>query len=231
MNSKVPLRFRVIHAMKRPSFLINHNPMLRLKLSIILFFLWPAAVFAADLGPSRQLANGEILRGRFSAEHPVKGFAKPMQSAGRFVVAPGRGLIWAVEKPMAMTFIFTDAGMVQTIGDMPLLQQSSQKMPFLAHVTGLLAAALGGDWKTLEPDFAITRSGSPKRWRVKMVPRPTCPISMPFRALSATGNSYVEQAEVLRPDGLSDTFVFRDHSITPAPLTNTEAKALALRPM
>jgi hypothetical protein len=56
-------------------------------------------------------------------------------------------------------------------------------------------------------------------------------MSVPFRTIKASGKTYVEHAEVLRPDGLSDTFVFSGHSFTSAPLTNSETKALSLLPM
>jgi hypothetical protein len=231
MNSKFSLLFRVILATKWPLLCVNQAPMPRFKIWTLLIFLWPTAVSGAELGPVRRLGNGEVLRGRFTEEHPVKGITKPLRSEGHFVVAPRHGLIWAIEKPLPVTFVFTDSGMVQTIGDLPLLQQSSQKMPFLGQVTGLLTAALGGDWKTLEPDFAVSHSGNAKRWRVKIVPRPSCPMALPFRAINASGKTFVEHADVLRPDGLSDTFVFTEHNITSAPLTNTESKALSLLPM
>ena len=205
--------------------------MKHLRFLAILLALCPAAAFGADFGPSHQLASGEVLRGRFTEDTPLKGIANPLHSEGRFVVAPGHGLIWAVEKPMAMMFIFTNAGMVQIIGGIPLLQQSSQKNPFLAQVTGLLAAALSGDWKTLEPNLAITHNGNAKLWRVKMTPRPTCPLTMPFRAITATGGSNVDNAEVLRPDGLSETFTFSNHSVTPGPLTNAETAAFSRGPL
>jgi hypothetical protein len=192
--------------------------------------LTPSLAFGAAFGPSQPVTSGKILRGRFVHEHPVKGVDKPIRTEGRFVVAPDYGMIWAVERPLPVTFIFTSSGMAQMIGDFPLLIQSSQKKPFLAQVQTQLVAALSGNWTTLEPDFSMSHEGTPERWNVKITPRATAK-GVPFTTLTASGGTLVERADVLRPDGLSDTFLFQNQSLTPAPPSAAETRAFSiLRP-
>lgn len=203
-----------------------------MKLTGFLFLLaiLPAAVFAGDFGPSRILSDGEILRGRFVEERRIKGLEKPVRSEGRFVVAPGHGVIWAVEKPLPLTFVFTESGMVQTVGNMPLLQQAAVKGSFLSRAPAMLSAALAGNWKRLENDFSIKRSGTGKSWKVKITPKAENGLKAPFSSITATGKSYVERAEVLRLDGLTDSYIFKDQSITLGPPAGAEAAMLSLTP-
>jgi len=219
--------------MKRPLLRDIRGAMNIIRLWIILLaplVLCPTVSTAADFGPARRLAESEILRGSFVEERAVKGLSRPVRSEGRFVVAPGYGVIWAVQKPLPVTFVFNDSGMVQTVGNIPVLQQTAAKNPFLARVTGLLSAALGGNWKMLETEFDIKKSGPGKNWRVKITQKPGGNSKMPFRAITASGKTYVERAEVLRNDGLSDTYVFAAHSITPGPPAGAEAALLSLSP-
>jgi len=202
--------------------------MLRCVFFLVLALAAPSFSFAAETGPSRLLGKNEILRGRFVQEHPVKGLANPVRSEGRFVVAPGRGMIWAVEKPLPSSFVFTSGGMLHMIGDLPLLFQSSQQRPFLGQAPDLITAALGGNWKALETDFDLKRSGGQKLWQVKIVPRPVSRLRPPFKSVTASGTSFVERAEVLRHDGLSDSFAFSQQQLDGGGLTASEANAFSI---
>lgn len=188
----------------------------------------PAATPGTGTGPAPSLASGEMMRGNFAEEHWIKGLSKPVRSEGHFLVAPGHGVIWAIEKPLPIAFIVTGAGMLQTINGMPMLKQKAVNNPFLGHVSTMLAAALGGDWKKLEPNLIIARTGNAKGWRVQMTPRPTAPVRMPFRELTITGAHYAEKASVLRHDGLTDTYTFRNHDVSKGPLTEKEQRSFTL---
>jgi hypothetical protein len=182
----------------------------------------PLPSYANDFGPTKRLAVGDILRGRFTQEHYMAGVSKPLHSEGHFVVAPGYGLIWAVEKPLPLTIVVTADGMSQSVAGVPVLHKSTTQMPFLARVTSLLSAALGGNWKTLESDFTLTREGNAKQWRVKLVPHDPKTKGMPFRELTAKGTRFVDRAELTRPDNAPDIFTFKDQTITPSPPTEIE---------
>src|SRR5271154_2363156 len=97
----------------------------------------------------------DVLRGHFTEERQMKGFNGPLRSQGHFVVAPGHGLIWAIEKPFPTTSTITPNGLVQDVGGMKVMQMPVKKIPFLLHLYDMLGCALAGHWQVLEKDFVV----------------------------------------------------------------------------
>jgi len=170
-----------------------------------------------------------ILRGSFTQDHPIKGMQTPMHSEGHFVVAPGFGIIWAIEKPMAMDIVVTKNGAIQTIGGVPILNFPASKNPFLGKAAPLLCAALGGNLAPLEPDFAIARAGKPEAWRIIFTPRQA--QGAPFQSLVAEGGRFVTAATAARADGLSDVFRFADQAVVKELPTPAETALFKAVPM
>ena len=154
------------------------------------------------------IGPGDILRGRFIEERVVEGFRGTMRSEGHFVVAPAEGVIWAVEKPFSTTTVITPAGLAQLIGGMRIMHLPAQKIPFMLHLYEALGGALTGDWHALESDFVITRSDDGKGWRVGMIPRRANNPAMPFSSIVIKGHHFVEEVEMIRTEGGSDTINF-----------------------
>lgn len=185
----------------------------------------PLAARAA--GPERGLAPGAVLRGGFVQERHLKGFKAPLRSDGHFVLMPGRGLIWRVEKPFAITTVITAAGLVQQVGGNETLRLAAARLPFLSHLYDMLGGALGGDWHALESDFIVERSGNAAHWQVHLTPRKTDDtLAMPFSAIAATGARFVETVEMTKPDGDADVLSFVDQVLDGSPLSPEESTAL-----
>ena len=106
------------------------------------------------------LSAGQVLRGRFVQERHLHGFDAPLRTEGRFVLAPGRGLIWRAETPFAITTVITTAGLVQDVDGTETMRLPAARLPFLGRLYGMLSGALSGDWRGLEPDFVVVRSGT-----------------------------------------------------------------------
>ncbi len=201
---------------------------MKYKLFLLLFaLLMPLTATAAGLGPSERISARDVLRGRFVQEHHSKGMAKPLRSEGSFVLSPDKGLIWAIEKPLPMTFVVSSDGMLQTVGGLPLLRMPVDKMPYLPRITHLVRASLLGDWDALEPDFAISDSGNAKRWRVQLAPKANAGAALPFQSITASGGRFVDRADVMRNDGLPESFAFTQQTVSAAPLTPAESAAFA----
>ncbi|HEV2676107.1 MAG TPA: outer membrane lipoprotein carrier protein LolA [Aliidongia sp.] len=182
---------------------------------------------ARAAGPDQGLAAGSVLRGGFVQERHLKGFNAPLRSDGHFVLVPGRGLIWHVEKPFAITTVITAAGLVQQVGGNETLRLAAARLPFLSHLYDMLGGALGGDWHALETDFIVERSGDAARWQARLTPRKADDtLAMPFAKIAATGGRFVETVEMTKPDGDADTLSFVDQVLNGTPLTAEEATAL-----
>jgi hypothetical protein len=201
---------------------------MRRRLLLGLLALMPfLSLTASAAGPDRGVAPGDVLRGGFVQERRLKGFNAPLRSDGHFVLVPGRGLIWRVEKPFAITTIITSAGLVQQVGGSETMRLAAARLPFLSHLYNMLGGALGGDWYALEADFLVERSGDPAHWQVRLTPRQTDDtLAMPFAVIVANGGRFVETVEMTKPDGDADVLRFVEQVLNKAPLSADETTAL-----
>lgn len=197
------------------------------------FFLL-LAVLLAGLGPAlaegptdKRLSEGQVLRGQFLQERHLQGFANPLRSEGRFVLAPGHGLIWQTEKPFAITTVITAAGLAQEVNGNQTLKLEASKLPFLNQLYDMLSGALTGDWAKLEAGFTVTRSGDDQHWQVALKPRKADDPGMPFQALDVTGSAFIDEILLTKPDGDFDKLAFHDQAISDQPLSDAEAAVFA----
>jgi hypothetical protein len=190
-------------------------------LLLVLIALLPQVALAARLGPRLVVRDGQTLTGRFTQDHAIKGVTIPLHSEGRFLVAPGYGVIWWIEKPMAMTLVLTPNGATQWVGNLPLMKFSAQKNPLLGQAPLYLADALGGRLDHLAPAFQIEEQGSPAAWTLTLTPHMA---KKPFERLTVHGGASVHQALALRADGLTDAFSFSDQRVSDGPITLEQAR-------
>jgi hypothetical protein len=199
--------------------------MTRIILALLLLFSSIAA-HAAVPGPSEKIPAGGVLRGAFTEEHYFTNDKPPLKSEGLFMVAPGRGIIWTVTKPLPLTFVFTPKGMAQSIAGLPLMQTKVKNMPVVAQISGLIGSAMAGDWDALDKVFIVSGNPTPTGWSANLKPR-DAKGGLPFSTLTAEGNRYVNSAKALRLDGGLENFTFSAQSISPTPPSATEEAAFA----
>ncbi len=169
----------------------------------------------AKAGPQITLKENQSLTGRFVHDHPVQGFDGPLRSEGRFSVSGKDKIVWAIEKPMATTTTLTPEGLTQSVGQFALLKLNRQQMPFLSEVQKNLLWALAGHWEKLKDDFTITSVESPaQRWTVTFVPKEKVGTRKPFQKIVAQGSRFVESAEILLQNGVTDHVSFSETTIT-----------------
>ena len=181
--------------------------------------------------PFRGVRPGEVLRGRFTQERRLAGFARPLLSSGTFLLAPGRGLIWQTELPFAITTIITTEGLVQEVDGAPTMRLDAARLPFLARLYEVIGGALAGDWQTLDARFSTVRRAGPAGWELALTSRAGGPDpgAPPFRAITLRGAAFLEGAVIERSDEGSDTIVFSDQTITTTELSAGDAARLGAR--
>jgi hypothetical protein len=199
--------------------------MIRLILTLLILAIPSSTFAAAPNGGQVIIGKEEILRGHFVEERNLKGFTKPMKSVGHFVVAPARGLLWGVEKPLATVTVITPAGLAQSINGDKVINLPVQKMPFMLHLYDMLGGALAGNWQAMEKDFSVVRSGDSQNWRVVLTPREADNPAMPFATITVSGSRFVEHVVLVKPHGDSDTITFLDQAIAPMPPSAAENAA------
>jgi hypothetical protein len=169
------------------------------------------------------LKPGDVLRGRFVQERHMQGFAQPVRSEGSFVVAPGKGLVWKADTPFAVTTVVTPRGLVQSVGGTETTRLSAARLPFLSRLYDMMAGALAGDWRAMEGAFAITRNGT----TLSLVPvTPDDPASAQISSIVARLGVFVDQVEIVKPNGDFDRLIFREQKLNAAPLDAVEADLL-----
>ncbi len=185
------------------------------------------AHLAAAQAPFRGVKQGEVLRGRFTQERTIKGFDRPLVSAGDFVLAPGQGLIWRTERPFAIVTVITAAGLVQEVDGTETTRLTASRLPFLASLYDMLRGALSGDWRMLGRQFDLTQHGDAAQWELLLVPRAGADtLTMPFRSITLRGGQFLDEVSIARLDGDSDRLVFSDEVLAVGGLSDTEAAHL-----
>ena len=191
----------------------------RLLLVVLALVLGPAAVLAADApSPSLTLAVGQSLAGRWVQTRHLRGFARPLSSEGRFMLLPGRGLVWRTDKPFAAAVAITAAGLVQLSGGDEVVRLRASQTPFVGHLYAMLQGALSGDWAPLEQRFAIDRGQAGGQWQVTLIPRQREDAAMAqIESLVAHGDRFIEAIEIRKSGGDDDSLTFFDQSVSGAP--------------
>jgi hypothetical protein len=198
--------------------------MKRRTLLLILTAALPAPTAWAQF---RGLAPGDVLRGRFTQERQLKGFDRPLISAGDFVLAPGAGLIWRTQRPFAIVTLITAAGLVQEVDGTETTRLTTARLPFLASLYDLLGAALSGDWQVLATRFQVSRHGDARQWDLTLTPPEGAdPLTMPFRSITLRGGKYLDEVRIVRLDDDSDRLVFSDQTFSGAGLSEADAALL-----
>lgn len=175
----------------------------------------------------KPLADGEILRGNFTQERVLQGFDAPLRSAGTFVLAPGKGLIWRTEKPFAVVTLMTEDGLAQQSDGTTTLNVPASRAPIMAGLYDMLTGALAGDWTAMDKDFVVQRSDVGGKWHLALKPRNGTPsAAMPVTGIEVSGQSFVEQVVIEKQGGDTDCLVFNDQERAAGALTAEEQALL-----
>ncbi|CAA7627918.1 conserved hypothetical protein [Candidatus Terasakiella magnetica] len=180
-------------------------------------------LLAAPAASETVLKDGDVLRGRFVQERHLTGFAAPLRSAGSFVIAPGRGLIWRAETPFPITTVVSPAGLLQSVGGTETTRLPAQRLPFLTRLYDMMAGALAGDWRALEGSFQVMRQGA----AIKLSPLGgDDPAASQIAGITAKLGQFVDEVEIAKPGGDFDRLTFLDQSLGGGPLGADDAALL-----
>jgi hypothetical protein len=91
----------------------------------------------------------------------------------------------------------------------------------------MLGGALTGDWEGLSSAFNITRKAEAKGWRLKLEPMRADDPGMPIRMMDLHGSRFLEDVDVVKPNGDHDRIVFLNQKLELASPTPEEAELLA----
>lgn len=184
-----------------------------------------ATAARAQMSP---LPSGTVLRGNFTQQRFLEGFDKPLRTDGAFVLASGRGLIWRATAPFAMLTVMGSGGLVQQAAGGAISKLDAAKVPFIARLYQVFAAALAGNLDGLSDVFTVKREARQTGWRVRLSPKGGGGAAVPIREIVVEGNRFVELVEVFRATGDRDRVEFSDQVVSSGPIDAEETRALAM---
>lgn len=192
---------------------------MRIAAAVLLYLFLAPVASAQDIVP---LAEGQYLQGRFRQQRFMQGFAAPLESQGRFTLAPGQGLLWRAETPFAAMTIIGPSGLVQEVNGTETMRLPANRAAFLARTFDILAGALGGNWRALDDIFEVTRSQRDAGWELTLVPRRAADAELPFRRIVIRGARFAEAVEIEKVNGDRDVLTFGGQQLMQAPLPADE---------
>jgi hypothetical protein len=185
----------------------------------------------AELAMGPALAADQTLHGRFVEERHLKGLSSTLKSEGSFVLAPGKGLIWRIEKPIQTLTVITPAAIRQIINGSEVQHIDAARVPFIAHFYDMLNGSLIGDWSAMRHDFAVKSTGDRRAWRTVLTPlQPDDPIAGMLASIVISGGKMVDTVDINRTNGDSEHMAFLDQKVSSVPLVGEEARLLDSRP-
>lgn len=185
------------------------------RLLAILSLALALATADSDAQPKQAppLVIGEMLKGRFIQERHLSGMSAPLRSEGQFLLLPGRGLIWRVERPFATVAVITPVGILQSVNGAEPMRLPAARLPSLARFYDMLAGALTGDWVAMQQNFHVEAHTDGASWTIALTPRdPSDAITTQIATIAVTGSELVESVEIHRPNGDWERLTFHDQT-------------------
>jgi hypothetical protein len=172
-----------------------------------------------------RLAQATVLRGDFQSTREVAGLKRPLRSSGRFLLAREVGLLWSQDAPFAQEFTITRAFLRQGAPGTPPRTVPAAEHPAAAAMGGILIAIFSGNALPVFQDFTTRFDAvSETQWTLTFTPaRP--PLTEMFRSIRVAGSQWIDQVELLNPQGDRTLVRFQDVRTTPAELSDAEQAA------
>lgn len=187
----------------------------------------PAAQAQAGAGHAalaevqRRIARVSVLRGEFVQEKQLQGFARPLRSEGRFLLANGRGLWWQTQRPMASELVLTTEHIRSRSGS-TRTEADARTQPALRAINTLMFALMRGDLQALTRQFSLQPSLlDDGGWRLQLTPKGG--TARALRQVRLDGDRYVRHLEIEDRQGNLTRLAFSALSEVPAQLSSEEA--------
>ena len=185
----------------------------------------PAAAQGAAAGAlTAHLREAALVHLDFTQTRTLAALSRPLKASGSMVLARDQGVIWALARPVAITYVMGPKGLLVVRPDGSQERKSARETPMVAQMGRIFQAVAQGDWQQLEGLFTVTAEGRAERWTVTLLPKPQ---AAPFlRRIRLDGGRVIDRIRIDEAGGDQQELVF-EHQRTEAPLTPAEARLLA----
>ena len=174
-----------------------------MKRRTLLIALWPVAAIAEPglaQAVRERLQQPDWLRGEFTQTKKVPGFAKPLVSAGNFVAARGRGVLWRTLKPFASELRLTQNEIRATQGGQTAMRLDASREPAVRLITTLMFSLLNGDVSGLADVFELTGTTKGASWQLSLTPKPGA-LQQVLKKVELEGDGFVRRIQLFEANG------------------------------
>ena len=160
----------------------------------------------------------------FTQTRTLAALSRPLKASGSLVLARDQGVIWALKRPVAITYVMGPKGLMVVSADGRKDHRTAREAPMVAQLGQVFQALIQGDLKGLETYFTVTGSGTPERWELVLLPRPQAAAFL--KRVQLSGGRVIDRIRLEEASGDRMELVF-DHARLADPLTAAEARLLA----
>ena len=192
----------------------------------LFLLLFPAALQAQSALPgalTAHLKDAACVHLDFTQTRTLAALSRPLKSSGSLVLARDKGVIWALKRPLAITYVMGPRGLMVVNGEVKE-RKGAGEAPMVAQMGRIFQALAQGDWQVLESFFTVTGAGDPGHWEVDLAPRAQAAAFV--KRVRLNGGRFIDRIRVDEPAGDRTDLVFQ-HQTLDAPLTPEEARLLA----
>jgi len=194
--------------------------------NILPILLLPAVLHGQALLPpslTAHLKEAAVIHLDFTQTRTLAALSRPLKASGSLVLTRDKGVIWALKRPVALTYVMGPKGLMVVEGEVRE-RKSAREAPMVAQMGQIFQALAQGDWQALGSFFTVTGTGGPGHWEVNLLPRPQAAAFV--KRVRLEGGRFIDRIRVEEAGGDRMELLFQ-HQTMDAPLTGAEAALLA----
>jgi hypothetical protein len=197
------------------------------KTLLTLLFLPAVALHAQSVLPGTLTAH---LKGvacvhlDFTQTRTLAALSRPLKASGSMVLARDKGVIWALKRPVALTYVMGPKGLTVVDAAGGRERKTPKEAPMVAQMGQIFQSVAQGDFHALEAFFTVTGEGGPERWEVDLLPNAQAAAFV--KRIRLNGGRFIDRIRIEEAAGDRTELVFQ-HQSQDAPLTGAEAALLA----
>lgn len=192
---------------------------------LVLALAVPSAA-AMPAGLTAHLKEASRVHLDFAQTRTLAALSRPLRSSGSMVLARDQGVIWAVRRPLAITYVIGPKGLLVVDGDGRKERRTAREAPMVAQLGKVFQALAQGDLGILDGLFTAVGSGTPERWQVDLLPTAGSGAGAFVKRIRLDGGRFIDRVRLEEAAGDRMELAFSNQKVD-APLTPAEAALLA----
>ena len=131
-----------------------------LPVKILLTLLLPAIALQGQALPGNltaHLKEAACIHLDFVQTRTLAALSRPLKASGSMVLAREKGVIWALKRPVALTYVMGPKGLMVVNGDGGKERKGAGEAPMVAQMGRIFQALAQGDWHVLDSFFNTSK--------------------------------------------------------------------------